>query len=166
MKTSQQCFHQTFFKRCLCHRAHLALHSAGPFRPAASPRHNRRAPVAVSGCDCIRSVRCLLTKCHYAFHRRLNSYLIHPESPLMKSRSSAEFQKRNAKISHPCTISRRQPDPVENLAEKKLSPAICHASQPALAHVKRMYTSKGMMRMAISKSALCIVRLLKCLSCW
>lgn len=92
-----------------------------------------------------------LSKCHYAFHHRLNSSLIHPESPLMKSRSSAEFQKECQNLPplhYPC----RQPDPVEKRAEKKLSPAICHASQLALAHVKCMYTSKEMMRMAISKA--------------
>lgn len=41
---------------------------------------------------------------------------------------------------------------MEKRAETKLSPAICHASQQALAHVKCMYTSKEMMRMAISQA--------------
>lgn len=64
-----------------------------PVQPAASPKHKRHTTVGVSGCDCILPCPLPLTKCHYAFHHKLNSYRIHPESPLMKSRSSAEFQK-------------------------------------------------------------------------
>lgn len=67
----------------------------------------------------------------------------------MKSRSSAELQKECQNLP-PLHYPYHQSDPVEKRAEKKLSPAICHASQLVLAHVKCMYTSKEMMRMAIS----------------
>lgn len=68
----------------------------------------------------------------------------------MKSRSSAELQKECQNLP-PLHYPYHQPDPVEKNAEKKLS-SICHAFQPALAHVKCMYTSKEMMRMAISQA--------------
>jgi len=77
--------------------------------------------------------------------------LLCSQSPLMKSRSSAELQKECQNLPplhHPYC----QPDPMEKRAEKKLSPAICHASQQALAHVKCMCTSKEMMRMAFSQA--------------
>lgn len=71
----------------------------------------------------------------------------------MKSRSSAELQKECQNLP-PLHYPYHQPDRMKKRAEKKFSQAICHASQPALAHVKCMYTSKEMMRMAISQ-ALC-----------
>lgn len=78
----------------------MSHHTHQPFHLATSP--NRQHTHLAQGIGLYLLCPLPLTKCHYAFHHRINSSLFHQEFVLMKSRSSAELC-QNAKIPHPCT---------------------------------------------------------------